>query len=344
MPDPTAIIKAGKVAGNVTKLETKAISAERYGQMIEALQKDVSDGKLTFEQYRERSEPLIKAKVAAELRTKSGEASKTLADIFPGMKSIKPGTKILGTHGTAYTEPTQGIVTGSKQVKTPEGWVNAPIVDFGDGRPRTVLPYDIKDVLAPKLIQGGKDISRGFNIKLPTSNPYIANNKIPFKPGTDIEKAKAWSRNFLRSKDEFKVLAASDDPANFRSFSELVDTKNEANKIRFINLEDAYQIRTSEVAKEAKGQGIGAGMYRALFETAEAQGKSVRSDSKLTSDSYAVWKRLKELGYPIKERPHKQIDKNHFELTDKDAYKTVEEQGGIFEFIPTGAKNAKDFQ
>jgi GNAT superfamily N-acetyltransferase len=149
------------------------------------------------------------------------------------------------------------------------------------------------------------DLSKGFNVKGPDGIV------IPFRPGTELEKAKTWTKNFYRK--DFDVVIAKKPEANGNPkgwegdepWSIIRDKKDPGNMMQFSVLEDgSYQIHTARIGEAYRGQGIGAGMYRTLFEKAKGQGAKVSSDSRLSADSFAVWQRFKALGYPIKERPY----------------------------------------
>lgn len=182
-------------------------------------------------------------------------------------------------------------------------------------------------VKAAAKVRKVPDTSRGFNLRLPDGTV------IPFKAGKDLEQAKTWTRNFYRKDFDFvqpkKAKAEDSEP----SFGIIRDKKDPGNMIRFTDLETTWQVQTAKVGEAYRGQGIGAGMYRTLFEKAKQKGVTVTSDSRLSESSFAIWQRFKQLGYPIKERPYKKIG-SHYELADKDLMKSPEEQGGIFEYDP----------
>ena len=156
------------------------------------------------------------------------------------------------------------------------------------------------------------DVSKGFNIKIPKEVGvpiYIADRRIPFKPNTDIEKARTWTKNFLRPSTDFldEVEEFTIGPGQTAKKGELKFKTNQDAFIHYDITDDAYIIRFTQAGKE-KGTGIGAGMYRTLFEKAAKEGKSVRSDSTMSESSVALWMRFKELGYPIKELPYKKSE------------------------------------
>lgn len=203
----------------------------------------------------------------------------------------------------------------------------------------------IQPVKAVKAMQGAEatakalkagenavDVSKGFNIKVPKEvalPSYIQNQRIPFKPNTDIEKARTWTKNFLRPAEDFtdEVQKFTVGPGKFETKGEL---KYKANGDAFINYDvtdEAYIIRFTQAGKE-KGTGIGAGMYRTLFEKAQKEGKIVRSDSTMSDSSVALWRRFKELGYPIVEKP----------------YKKSESGGSFGKYVPTEGGDAAIFE
>jgi GNAT superfamily N-acetyltransferase len=92
-----------------------------------------------------------------------------------------------------------------------------------------------------------------------------------------------------------------------------------------------YIIRKSRVDQEYRGKGVGAGMYRQLFEQAKKEGFKVRSDSGMSPQSIAIWRRFQELGYPIKEHPHGRVPGRQYEMrTDKRGT----EDAPLFEYDP----------
>jgi predicted GNAT family acetyltransferase len=162
------------------------------------------------------------------------------------------------------------------------------------------------------------DISKGFNVKAPDGTV------IPFRPGTDLEKAKTWVKNFYKS--DFEHTAENPDMPDVKTMR---GTENRFSYIEYKAEPDAYKIQFSFLNRSERGQGIGAGMYRALFEKAKQDGKKVVSDHKMSPNSIAIWQRFKELGYPIKENT---------EATKMyDGYKLTGDQKPMFEFDPTSS-------
>lgn len=85
-------------------------------------------------------------------RTTAGNNTQQPKEVFPGYTQIPSGTKVLAKHGLKYSEPTRGTVVGTKDVRFEDGPYRLPVVDFGDGVPRTVLPSDISEVYGgPKI-------------------------------------------------------------------------------------------------------------------------------------------------------------------------------------------------
>lgn len=171
------------------------------------------------------------------------------------------------------------------------------------------------------------DLSKGFKVR------GLDGTLIPFRPDTPLEKAKEWTKNFYRKDFDFVLAKADEAKPGATPLSVVRDKKDPGNVIQFYDYGHTYQIQTAKIGEAYRGKGIGAGMYRTLFEKAKSRGVTVTSDSRLTESSFAIWQRFKALGYPIKERPYKKIG-DHYELADKDLMKTPEEQGGIFEYDP----------
>lgn len=73
-----------------------------------------------------------------------------VSEAFPGFRQIPVGTTVLATHGLKYTEPTRGKVVGTKERRLGDKIYMLPVVDFGDGSERTLSPFDIKEVYAPR--------------------------------------------------------------------------------------------------------------------------------------------------------------------------------------------------
>jgi len=79
-------------------------------------------------------------------RIAAGMAVNSPKEVFPGYTHIPSGTKVKATHGLMYKEPTMATVVGTKDMRFEDGPYRLPVVDFGDGRPRTLLPSDVKEV------------------------------------------------------------------------------------------------------------------------------------------------------------------------------------------------------
>lgn len=123
---------------------------------IEAIQKQIDEvgrryvaGEISHEQMMESNRELIYKKQdmeRLELRRKESIGAGEVTEIFPGYKIIPPGTKVMAKNGLSYPEPTRGEVVGTHQFRYGEKAYNLPVVDFGDGRPRKILPGDITEV------------------------------------------------------------------------------------------------------------------------------------------------------------------------------------------------------
>ena len=95
-------------------------------------------------------------------RISTGMAVNSPKEIYPGYTHIPSGTKIKATHGLKYQEPTMATVVGTKDIRFEDGPYRLPVVDFGDGNPRTLLPADIKEIYGgPRKLRkesGGIDV------------------------------------------------------------------------------------------------------------------------------------------------------------------------------------------
>lgn len=153
-----------KVARGDTKFSKGSIDelSKRSAKDLRGLEKQLGDafvnGKMSFAEYSDQSKPVIQARVSAELRENRLGPAKGIADVFPGFKQIPVGTKILATHGSKYETPTMGTVVGSRSMKSSlDGMVTLhPIVDFGDGKPRTITTGGVHEVYAPRLAQDSR--------------------------------------------------------------------------------------------------------------------------------------------------------------------------------------------
>lgn len=135
--------------------------------------------------------------------------------------------------------------------------------------------------------------NQAFRIKIKSTGKVI-----PFRSGTDPERAKEWVRNFYRN--DLASQPHESKPNKFRITPK--GAKDTDNYLEYDVAEDgSYSVVYSQVSKQNKGKGLGAGMYRQLFDEADKKGVKIHSDSRMSKESIAVWRRLKELGYPISE-------------------------------------------
>jgi predicted GNAT family acetyltransferase len=181
-------------------------------------------------------------------------------------------------------------------------------------KPKTLeeLAPTAAEVGAKSAVKPGLDINKPYKVR--TSDGTL----IPFNAGTPVEKAKQWTKNFYRKDLEDEILSATsvDETEDIeqrvirpktkikvqRDEGEFEDYEAELMYIKD-NTTGEFRIRNSFVNENARGGGIGTGMYRKLFETAKEQGGTVVSDSRLSADAVAIWKRMKAIGYPIIEYP-----------------------------------------
>lgn len=155
------------------------------------------------------------------------------------------------------------------------------------------------------------DIAKGFKVRAPDGTV------IPFKPGTDLEKAKTWTKNFYRKSDEFEDIeqakhATMDGDVlatDYRMIDKASKSSGSAENFMDYTVDEktgTIGVKTSKVGHRYKGKGVGAGMYRTLFEKAKKSGAKVQSDAVMSPDAIAIWRRFKELGYPIAEKAMKE--------------------------------------
>lgn len=205
---------------------------------------------------------------------------------------------------------------------------------------------DVVDKRPPNVVKtatGAKvDISKGYNVRGPDGL------KIPFNVNTPLEKAKEWTKNFYRPESDFetvqlkKRIKSLEDPTPTVTTYSMRDNKNTYmgskgyDQITY-DVDHAtgkYIIRASQIQDKFKGKGIGAGMYRILFNKAIKEGVPVRSDSGMTPASIAVWRRFKELGYPIVEHPMEKMTSGAYKRAGVDLGKDAP----LFEFDPSKMK------
>lgn len=167
------------------------------------------------------------------------------------------------------------------------------------------------------------DISKGFKVKGPDGLT------IPFRPETPLSKAREWVKNFYTPESRFTVTPkarVTSEREDSQSFNlEVYPEKENASKspvghISFVKdyKKKEFQIKMSRIWDSEKGKGVGAGMYRHLFDLAKKEGFRVRSDSGMSDASIAIWRRFKELGYPVIEHPHGKVPGRNFKMrTDK---------------------------
>jgi predicted GNAT family acetyltransferase len=191
---------------------------------------------------------------------------------------------------------------------------------------------------APKAV--GPDLSKGFNVR------GLNDQIIPFKAGTDVEKAKTWVKNFYTKDVEEEILSVTSEDElkqyeqiSFKTKKKVMEPRDEgefemnAGEILALRTADEYQIRNSYVAEGARGQGIGAGLYRHIFDLAKKDGRKVISDSRLSPEAVAIWERMKQLGYPIHSYA-KRIDQYNGEAIRAGAKR--EDDLPLYEYDPLG--------
>jgi hypothetical protein len=161
------------------------------------------------------------------------------------------------------------------------------------------------------------DISRGYNVRGPDGL------KIPFNVDTPLEKAKAWTKNFYNPGEvEFQTG---------QSFGNRMALKQDAGSfIDYREKEGAIQITMSKVTQ--KGTGVGAGLYRKMFEHAQQKGSKVYSDRAMSQASVDVWQRFIDLGYPIQANPRKKMMSGGYEHA-------TDPKQPLFMFDPSKIKN-----
>jgi predicted GNAT family acetyltransferase len=174
------------------------------------------------------------------------------------------------------------------------------------------------------------DLSKGYKVKGPDGLT------IPFRPDTPLPKAKEWTKNFYgkyKEKEVESLLEQKPDEADKKTTQFRIEADSPGiNWLAFEkdDVNNTYTVRQSQLSQENKGKGIGAGMYRQLFEKAKKEGATVRSDSGMTEASIAVWRRFKELGYPIVEHPMERMPSG----ANKRKGASLDKDAPLFEYDP----------
>ena len=120
-------------------------------------------GELSSDEWRAALEPLDAQMVDAlrlERKFQEGKPAKEITEIFPGYKEIPIGTRVKAKSGLSFSEPTMGTVVGRRGIRNGEQAYILPMVDFGEGRGRAVLPGDLVEVFG-----GPSKTTTPFNFK-----------------------------------------------------------------------------------------------------------------------------------------------------------------------------------
>ena len=139
--------QSGKPGGN------PGGDVERFERLAQQVRDEysASGSTMTFDQYKEKIDPIHDKLFEAQRRLRKwqeGRAAESIEDVFPGYQEIPIGTKIMAVHGIRFKEPTRATVIGRAGSRVGDkAWI-LPVVDFGDGNGRTILPGDIKEVFA----------------------------------------------------------------------------------------------------------------------------------------------------------------------------------------------------
>lgn len=72
----------------------------------------------------------------------------------------------------------------------------------------------------------------------------------------------------------------------------------------------ALRVRTSSVAGESKGKGIGRRLYDEAIDFAKSKGLGLSSDGHVTQDAQHVWASLVKGGYKVKRNPKATVEKS----------------------------------
>ena len=107
------------------------------------------NGGMNFEDFSTKNTDLIGAKIEAErqlAKWQAGKPANSISEVYPGYNEIPVGTRILASHGLTYPDPTMGTVIGRRGLRTGSDAQILPVVDFGDGKGRPILPGDIHQI------------------------------------------------------------------------------------------------------------------------------------------------------------------------------------------------------
>lgn len=141
-----------------------ATDIPRIQKQIDELGRRYVGGGLSFDEFKEENTKLITQKLEAERLEKRRQESipaKSVEPIFPGFNVIPVGTKIKASHGLNYPKGSEGTVVGTFDFRDGDKAYKLPVVDFGDGRGRKILPMDIEEVFAPRTIASPGNKQRG---------------------------------------------------------------------------------------------------------------------------------------------------------------------------------------
>lgn len=141
-----------------------ATDIPRIQKQIDELGRRYVGGGLSFDEFKEENTKLITQKLEAERLEKRRQESipaKSVEPIFPGFNVIPVGTKIKASHGLNYPKGSEGTVVGTFDFRDGDKAYKLPVVDFGDGKGRKILPMDIEEVFAPRTITSPGNKQRG---------------------------------------------------------------------------------------------------------------------------------------------------------------------------------------
>lgn len=157
-----------------TGVDAPLSSAEYEKQINDHYEKNFSlDASQEFNDTRDK---LMQQKIAAEKREKAQKKVTSYSEVFPGFKNIKQGTKVEATSGIKYKEPTVGTVVGSKTVRLDDKVYNLPVVDFGDGEPRAILPGNVSKVFGPRNTPSSDTLAKVGSSKAGASGAAVLNS------------------------------------------------------------------------------------------------------------------------------------------------------------------------
>jgi len=138
------------MADEPTRLELPK-SAQQLKKLQDMAFDEYKKGEISWDDYTSRADKLIDARVKIELAEQRATNLGKIKPVWKSMTRIPVGTRVRGSHGLNYKNAT-GVVTGTRVMQMNDGLYTLPVVDFGDGKPRTLTTFDIEQVFTPHSV------------------------------------------------------------------------------------------------------------------------------------------------------------------------------------------------